>query len=462
MPATVAWGSTGRRSAGPRRANADPVPSTLHANQVASGTIPRQSVAVARLRPADVTTAGSTFAGRSPVVRILLRVWDGAFGTNPQRTAEIMNRNAQHKPGLSLCMIVKNEHDHLARCLRSAAPIVDEMVVVDTGSRDDTIAIARRMGARVFGVHWQSDFSAARNHSLAKASRPWILVLDADEVISKSDYGAVRQIVDGPRQGLAAYDVTTRNYTRTTHFTGWRPNAGHYPEEAGTGWYPSEKVRLFTRSRQIRFHNPVHELVEPSIAHAGIPKEKALFPVHHYGKLDEAGTQRKGRRITASVIDKAARQAGRSHGGLRTGGPGRRVGAVPRGERGWNGLLARSEHLRPEFRARILLNLSYCLLQLMRYGDARKAAIQSLALDPGLKEAALNCTVADLCLGRTAEAVGYPAGALSDFPDYPPALLLLAAAHFIEGRQPQGMACVGKLGMLGFSGADIFKTSSDV
>jgi tetratricopeptide (TPR) repeat protein len=84
-------------------------------------------------------------------------------------------------PLLSLCMIVKNEATTLARCLASAKPYVDELIVVDTGSTDNTIEIAKSFGAEIYTFEWCNDFAAARNYTLAKASGHWVLILDADE-----------------------------------------------------------------------------------------------------------------------------------------------------------------------------------------------------------------------------------------------------------------------------------------
>jgi tetratricopeptide (TPR) repeat protein len=82
---------------------------------------------------------------------------------------------------LSLCMIVKDEAQNLGRCLASAQAWVDEIIVVDTGSTDETVAIAESFGAKVSHFPWCNDFAAARNYSLSLASGAWILVLDADE-----------------------------------------------------------------------------------------------------------------------------------------------------------------------------------------------------------------------------------------------------------------------------------------
>src|SRR5262249_30962404 len=86
-------------------------------------------------------------------------------------------------PRVSLCMIVRDEEANLPRCLRSAADLVDEMVVVDTGSADGTREFARRLGARVVDFAWVDSFAAARNASLDHATGEWIFWLDADEYL---------------------------------------------------------------------------------------------------------------------------------------------------------------------------------------------------------------------------------------------------------------------------------------
>lgn len=88
---------------------------------------------------------------------------------------------------ISLAMIVKNEEAHLKRCLESVKGVVDEIVIVDTGSTDKTIEIGKMYGGKIYDFIWADDFSKARNYSLEKATGDWILVLDADEWLQK-DY----------------------------------------------------------------------------------------------------------------------------------------------------------------------------------------------------------------------------------------------------------------------------------
>ncbi len=87
------------------------------------------------------------------------------------------------EPLISLCMIVKNEEKNLPRCLESVRGLVDEIVVLDTGSEDNTVSVAESFGAKVYHMPWPGSFSAARNESLKKAGGNWILYLDADEAL---------------------------------------------------------------------------------------------------------------------------------------------------------------------------------------------------------------------------------------------------------------------------------------
>ncbi len=88
---------------------------------------------------------------------------------------------------ISLCMIVKNEQDVIARCLESAKEIADEIIIVDTGSCDKTVEIASRYTKNIYYFEWIDDFAAARNFSFSKATKEYILWLDADDVIEQKD-----------------------------------------------------------------------------------------------------------------------------------------------------------------------------------------------------------------------------------------------------------------------------------
>jgi glycosyltransferase involved in cell wall biosynthesis len=97
---------------------------------------------------------------------------------------------------LSLTMIVKNEEKYLSRCLNSVKGIVDEIIVVDTGSTDNTKEIAESFGARIYDFSWINDFSAARNFAIGKSTGDYNLILDADEYVINDCRDAVRNFIE--------------------------------------------------------------------------------------------------------------------------------------------------------------------------------------------------------------------------------------------------------------------------
>ncbi|TYQ27434.1 tetratricopeptide repeat protein [Pseudanabaena sp. UWO311] len=96
---------------------------------------------------------------------------------------------------LSACLIVKNEEQRLPQCLESLRSLADEIIVVDTGSSDRTVAIAKKYQARVFQFEWCDDFSQARNYAIAQAKGKWILVIDADEVLEQSEIATLQEVI---------------------------------------------------------------------------------------------------------------------------------------------------------------------------------------------------------------------------------------------------------------------------
>jgi len=196
-----------------------------------------------------------------------------------------LNYLGSKKENLSVCMIVKNEEDCLGKCLESIKEIASEIIIVDTGSSDNTIKIAKEFGAKIYHFEWINDFSAARNFSLKKATQPWTLILDADELISIKDLSIIREMLKGPEM---AYAFVTRNYVKTRDAENITINKNEYEnEEVGyIGWCRSDKVRLFPTNSEICFSGQVHELVEPSIKNLNIKIELSTVPIHHYSKFN--------------------------------------------------------------------------------------------------------------------------------------------------------------------------------
>ncbi|MBE9010049.1 tetratricopeptide repeat protein [Pseudanabaenaceae cyanobacterium LEGE 13415] len=145
---------------------------------------------------------------------------------------------------MSLCIIVKNEAENLPKCLSSVQELVDEMIVLDTGSSDRTIEIAKSFGAQVHTFEWCNDFSAARNEALKYVQGDWVLVLDADEVL-------VPGIVPILKSAIEQDDYLMFNLVR---------------QEVGAAQSPYSLIsRLFRRHPEIWFTRPYHAMIDDQV-----------------------------------------------------------------------------------------------------------------------------------------------------------------------------------------------------
>ena len=146
---------------------------------------------------------------------------------------------------LSLSMIVRDEATRIEACLRSVQDFVDEMVVVDTGSTDETVALAQACGARIEHLEWPGDFAPARNAALEHVKGDWVLVLDADEQLRTEAIPKLKALMAQP-------DVLVINLLR---------------HELGAAMAPYSNVsRLFRRHPRIQWSKPYHSMIDESVA----------------------------------------------------------------------------------------------------------------------------------------------------------------------------------------------------
>ncbi|WP_088890539.1 glycosyltransferase [Leptolyngbya ohadii] len=146
---------------------------------------------------------------------------------------------------LSLCAIVKNEAANLSQCLQSVQGVVDQMVILDTGSTDDTVAIAQSFGAEVQHFSWNHSFADARNQAMKYVTGDWVLVLDADEALNPLIIPALKKAIEQPQ-------AIVINLIR---------------QEIGAAQSPYSLVsRLFRRHPEVYFSRPYHAMVDDSVA----------------------------------------------------------------------------------------------------------------------------------------------------------------------------------------------------
>jgi tetratricopeptide (TPR) repeat protein len=179
-------------------------------------------------------------------------------------------------PLVSLCMIVRNEGRHLKACLDSARGIINDIVVVDTGSCDDTRELARQCGARVYDFPWCDDFSAARNESVRHARGEWILWLDADDRVAERSRTALEKCVRSLPIEPAAYLFRVISIG---------PDGGPMFEVL----HP----RLFPNRSDVRWEYRVHEQVAPSLRRAGCAFRATDVSIVHVGYRQSDDVSRK-------------------------------------------------------------------------------------------------------------------------------------------------------------------------
>lgn len=183
---------------------------------------------------------------------------------------------------ISLCMIVKNEEKVLSRCLDSLTGLMDEIIIVDTGSTDKTKEIAKKYTDNIYDFNWCDDFSAARNYSISFATCDYIYIADADEIMDEENQKAFMQM---KQVLLPEIDIVQMLYS------------GQYDENTVYNYNEEYRAKLFKRVRTFQFKNPIHEVLntEPVVYDSDIrifhkphglhtDRDIAVFEKHYGGE----------------------------------------------------------------------------------------------------------------------------------------------------------------------------------
>lgn len=181
---------------------------------------------------------------------------------------------------ISFCMIAKNEEKYLERCLNSVKDFVDEIIIVDTGSTDNTKEIAKNFNAKIFDFVWENDFSKARNFSLEKCSFPWILTLDADEVLDEKTTHFIKTMT--LNSDVIAYTVARKDLFEK--------------EEKNSQLY-----RFFQNIPEIKYELPIYESIVKSVKNIVNDKvykvESSNLIINHYGYTSDLENSKHKRNI---------------------------------------------------------------------------------------------------------------------------------------------------------------------
>ncbi|CAN5441685.1 hypothetical protein BH10ACT1_BH10ACT1_33970 [soil metagenome] len=223
---------------------------------------------------------------------------------------------------LGAALIVRDEAEHLARCLTSLADLVDEVVVVDTGSVDDSVRVAESLGARVLHRPWDGDFSAARNLGLDAVTADWVLYIDADEHVRPMPRAELADALADPGRSHLAHRV-------------WL--------QARHGFTPYREYRIWRNRADVRFHGVIHESITRDLFRISAAEDLAIGEVDLYLEHEgyEGDLSAKHRRnlplLREQVLADPTRvylwgEIGRSHAGL---------GQIAEAEAAWEEGLAR-------------------------------------------------------------------------------------------------------------------------
>lgn len=167
-------------------------------------------------------------------------------------------------PNITLSMIVKNEEQYLPGCLESVKDVVDEIVIIDTGSTDKTLEIAKEFNAKIYHFKWIKDFSAARNFALSKSTGNWILYLDADERIEKKSIKEIQRLTNNNKKLGINCIINNLDDNKSA------PTLMKY-------------VRLFRNSKNISFVGKAHEQIEASLIQQGCKIIDSTIEITHLG-----------------------------------------------------------------------------------------------------------------------------------------------------------------------------------
>ena len=315
------------------------------------------------------------------------------------------------EPALSLCMIVKNEEANLARCLRGVQGIADEIVIVDTGSRDRTVEVAEQFGARVLRRPWRGSFAQARNHGLEVATGDWILMLDADEELEPGSSERLRSLLQDGQ--VEAYSLVVVNITRDAVWT--------QAENAVS-------IRLWRNRPEYRFERDLHEQILPSIERArpgaGIAAADVRILHHGYGKREVERQKKRFRNLP--MAQQAVKTLGDDFSHFNLG-------------------IELTIHSR-----------YHQALQELR--EAERLMRPDSSLRPKLAKAVINCLVQ---LQQTEEALRTSERYLQEMPDFTDLIFFRGFAHYQAGQWSEAAACFHRCLELGPASAFKYPGATD-
>ena len=295
---------------------------------------------------------------------------------------EIGKHKSESRNWLSVCLIVKNEERFLGQCLASIKGLAHQVVVVDTGSTDRTVAVAKEHGAQVHSFAWCDDFSAARNAALEHATGDWVLILDADEELPPEQHAALRKLL---------HNISVIS---------WRLPLQDVGREAeGCSYVP----RLFRNAPGLYYAGRVHEQVftriEERRAEWGLETRLGDATLRHYGYTKELTLERDKvgrnlRLLEQAIIEAPGDTNLLMNYGLELTRSGRREEGLRQYRAAFEAMADRSSaQVAPEMREALLTQFGTHLLAAKRHAEIVQVLTSQLAKQSGGLTASLHFTL---------------------------------------------------------------------
>lgn len=267
---------------------------------------------------------------------------------------------------VSLCMIVKNEESVLDRCLASVAHLVDEVIIVDTGSTDRTKEIASKYTSKIFDFEWINDFSAARNFAAEQATGDWILVLDADEYIDEENY---QEFVDGLKEDNGKYDTYG---VKIINFT------GSYGEKL----VQNHHDRVYKNNGEIAYYRAIHEQLK-SVEGKPVKGSIAKLSVFHSGYMNKTVADKGKNERNKELIDKEMQESNNAFDYFNLGNEYYSQGEYEEALKAYTNAYNLKSNYHLSWVASTVIQIISVLIQLERFNDAVSVIDDSTELYPG-------------------------------------------------------------------------------
>lgn len=286
-------------------------------------------------------------------------------------------------------MIVRNEEQNLSRCLESVKGTVDDILIVDTGSTDRTMDIARRFGAQIVEYSWKNDFADARNEGLRQVHDGWIFHLDADEKLTYESAAAVKRVIE--RTTADALMVNIRNFQTGQDLV---------------KWLDDPQIRLFRGDRSYRYEQSVHEQIGKSITRSGGRIDNTGLVIEHFGYTEEPA--KKAQRNLPLLLAALDENPDDAYLHFKMGETLKAMNRFEEARLAFEKVFdCHFKSLAPEIIDTLYLRLGQIELARDRYPEVLRYCLEALKINPGNVIAMYVLSIALVYLGELEKAEGY-------------------------------------------------------